>query len=185
MEPRVFASGAEFRDWLTANCLSSKGIWLLFGKSGGPATIGPQEALEEALCFGWIDGQIKSIDDKTYAKYFSPRRKGGEWSQKNKALASELKKQGRLSEHGLLKIEEAKRDGTFQPKSRPAITPELIDALAAQLSGLEPACTNFTAMSPSVKRTYAALYHEGKSEETRQRTLAKIVDRLNKNLKPM
>ena len=185
MEPHIFASKEVFREWLQANCMSCKGIWLLFGKAGGPDTIGPQEALEEALCFGWIDSQIKSMDDKTYLKYFSPRRKGSEWSEKNKTMVVELEKQGRMTAHGRLKIEEAKQDGTFQPKNRPTITPEMIEALAAQLQGMEPAYTNFLAMSPSVKRTYAALWHEGKSEETRRKTFAKIVDRLNKNLKPM
>ena len=185
MEQITFAARDEFRGWLMENCLKSKGIWLLFVKPGGPPTIGPQEALEEALCFGWIDGQIKSLDDKTYIKYFSPRRKGGEWSEKNKALAEELIKQGRMSEYGRLRVEEAKQNGTFKPKDRLPITQEHIDALAMQLTGIEPACTNFLAMSLSVKRTYAALWHEGKSEETRRKAFQRIVDRLNKNLKPM
>ena len=62
----AFASREEFRSWLNTNCISSGGIWLLFGKAGGPKTIKASEALEEALCFGWIDGQMKSIDAKTY-----------------------------------------------------------------------------------------------------------------------
>jgi len=185
METYTFLSKDELRNWLMENCLSSKGIWILFGKAGGPNTISPQEALEEALCFGWIDGQIKSADDKTYMKYFSQRRKGSEWSEKNKAIIAQLEKQGRMTEYGLAKMEEAKRDGTFKPKERPAITQEMMDALAAQLQGIEPALTNYIAMPPSVKRTYTALWHEGKLEETRRKAFAKIVDRLNKNLKPM
>ncbi len=181
----MFASSDEFRAWLEKNGLESKGIWLLFGKPGGPKTVGPNEALEEALCFGWIDGQIKSIDEKTYVKYFSPRRKGSEWSEKNKALVMELEKQGRMTELGRASMEEAKQNGTFKPKDRPVITQETIDALSTQLHGIEPACTNFAAMSASIKRTYAALWQEGKTEETRQRTFLKIVDRLNRNLKPM
>jgi uncharacterized protein YdeI (YjbR/CyaY-like superfamily) len=185
VEQAVFFSRDEFRLWLMKNCLSNKGIWLLFGKAGGPQTLSPQEALEEALCFGWIDGQIKSLDENTYMKYFSKRRKGGEWSEKNKALAAELEKQGLMTDFGRASIEEAKRNGTFKPKDRPVITQEMIDALAGQLHGIEPAFTNFDAMSPSFKRTYTALWHEGKTEETRNKTLAKIVDRLNRNLKPM
>lgn len=185
MEPYAFASGKEFRQWLQTNCLASKGIWLLFGKAGGPQTVGPNEALEEALCFGWIDSQLKSLDEKTYIKYFSPRRKGGEWSEKNKAMVEALEKQGRMTDFGREKVEEAKREGTYKPKDRPVITQEMIDALTEKLAGLEPAYTHFLAMSPSVKRTYAALFHEGKTEETRRRTFEKIVDRLNKNLKPM
>ena len=84
-EMMEFANREEFRNWLQAHSLSSTGIWILFGKSGGPKTIRPGEALEEALCFGWIDGQMQSIDDKTYRKYFSLRRKNSKWSPKNKA----------------------------------------------------------------------------------------------------
>ena len=62
-EVLTFASREEFREWLSRNCLSEEGVWLLFGKVGGPKTIKAGEALEEALCFGWIDGQMKSIDE--------------------------------------------------------------------------------------------------------------------------
>ena len=67
-----FCNREEFRTWLQQHSLSDTGIWLLFGKAGGPKTLKASEALEEALCFGWIDGQMKSIDDKTYKKIFLP-----------------------------------------------------------------------------------------------------------------
>ena len=70
-----FESREEFREWLMTNCISNDGVWLVFGKEGGPKTLTPSEALEEALCFGWIDSQLKSLDDKTYIKYFTQRRK--------------------------------------------------------------------------------------------------------------
>ena len=78
-----FSNREDFRKWLNDHCQSSDGIWLLFGKSGGPKTLKAGEALEEALCFGWIDGQMQSIDDKTYQKYFSMRRKKSKCSEKN------------------------------------------------------------------------------------------------------
>ena len=68
-----FADRENFRKWLNDNCLTSEGVWLLFGKSGGSKTLKAAEALEEALCFGWIDGQMQSLDDKSYKKYFSAR----------------------------------------------------------------------------------------------------------------
>ena len=86
----VFSDREEFRAWLHENCLSNEGVWLLFGKAGGPKTLKAGEALEEALCFGWIDGQMQSMDDKTYKKYFSLRRENSKWSEKNKALAENL-----------------------------------------------------------------------------------------------
>lgn len=70
-----FATREAFRTWLFENCTTSPGIWLLFGKKGGPQTLSPGEALEEALCFGWIDGQMKSIDETVYLKYFAQRQK--------------------------------------------------------------------------------------------------------------
>lgn len=89
-----FANREEFRNWLFENCLSKDGVWLLFRKSGDPKTIKASEALEEALCFGWIDGQMQSIDDKTYKKYFSMRRDKSKWSKKNKALTKSLEERG-------------------------------------------------------------------------------------------
>ena len=77
-----FADREEFRKWLYDHCLSNAGVWLLFGKAGGPKTLKADEALEEALCFGWIDGVMKRIDDKSYMKYFSVRRKNSKWSKK-------------------------------------------------------------------------------------------------------
>ena len=65
-----FASRAQFREWLCEHCLSTDGVWLLFGKGSGPKTLKADEALEEALCFGWIDGQMQSIDSNSYKKYF-------------------------------------------------------------------------------------------------------------------
>ena len=71
----TFTNRNEFRDWLQEYGVSSEGVWLLIGKAGGPKTIKAHEALEEALCFGWIDGVMQKIDDKTYKKYFARRRK--------------------------------------------------------------------------------------------------------------
>ena len=69
-----FSNREGFRNWLSDHCVSSEGVWLFFGKAGGPKTIKAGEALEEALCFGWIDGQMKRIDETSYKKYFSLRR---------------------------------------------------------------------------------------------------------------
>ena len=180
-----FASRKDFRDWLDANCAKSEGVWLLFGKPGGPETIKAAEALEEALCFGWIDGQMKSIDDKTYIKYFSLRRKNSKWSEKNKALAESLEKQGLMTGHGRAKIEEARENGQWDAPKPLAIADEQIAALSALLQENDPAYANFLAMPPSVKKSYARGYFEAKTAEGRARRLSWIVGRLNKNLRPM
>ena len=180
-----FASREDFRAWLQAHCLSDEGIWLVLGKPGGPNTVTAQEALEEALCFGWIDGQMKSIDEKSYLKYFAQRRKKSEWSVKNIALVDQLEATGRMTDFGRAKIEEAKREGHYKPKQRPEVTEEHVRQFAERVKGFEPAYTNLMAMPPSVQRAYTGYALDTKSEEAGAKRLEKIIDRLNNNLKPM
>ena len=180
-----FSNREEFRKWLNEHCLSDAGVWLLFGKAGGPKTIKAGEALEEALCFGWIDGQMQRIDEKTYKKYFSMRRENSRWSEKNKALAKNLEERGLMTDSGRKKIEEAKKNGQWNAPASMAVTEEQIACLAALLEEYEPAYTNFMAMSLSVKKTYTRAYFDAKTEAGREKRIAWMVDRLNKNLKPM
>lgn len=180
-----FTNREEFRKWLHDHCASHDGIWLLFGKSGGPNTIKAGEALEEALCFGWIDGQMQRIDDKTYKKYFTMRRENSKWSDKNKKLVKSLEERGLMTEYGRKKITEAKKNGQWDAKNSPAINAEQIASLAATLEKYEPAYTNFQAMSLSVKKTYTRAYLDAKTDVGRQKRIAWMVERLNKNLKPM
>ena len=180
-----FSTREEFREWLVENCLSKSGVWLLFGKAGGPKTIKAGEALEEALCFGWIDGQMQRIDEKTYKKYFSMRRKNSKWSEKNKALGEKLEQQGLMTDYGRAQIEEAKKNGQWNAPKNPEVTEDMIDSLAALLKQYDPAYTNFLSMSLSVKKTYTRAYFDAKTDAGREKRLAWMVDRLNKNLKPM
>ena len=173
-----FANREEFRKWLSENCLSDNGVWLLFRKSGEPKTIKASEALEEALCFGWIDGQIESIDDKCYKKYFSMRKDKSKWSEKNKNLTKVLEEKGIMTEYGRKKIEEAKSNGQWNAPKSLEITEEHIRELSIILKKYE-------SMSPSVKKTYAKAYFNAKTEDGRKNRIAWMVDRLNKNLKPM
>lgn len=181
----VFPDRVQFRNWLTANCLSTDGVWLLFGKHGDPKTIRADEALEEALCFGWIDGQMQSIDDNTYKKYFSMRRANSKWSEKNKALVKVLEERGLMTDFGRNKIEEAKQNGQWDAQKPAAVTEEQIAELAVILKAYEPAYTNFSAMPLSVKKTYVKAYLDAKTDAGREKRIAWMVGRLNKNLKPM
>lgn len=180
-----FAGREEFRKWLGENCLSHAGVWLLFGKAGGPKTIKAGEALEEALCFGWIDGQMQSIDSKTYKKYFSPRREKSNWSAKNRALAQSLEKRGLMTDFGRKKIEEAQKNGQWYAPDPMAVTEEQIACLSNLLKGYEPAYGNFLAMPLSVKKTYARAYFDAKTDAGREKRIAWMVGRLNQNLRPM
>jgi len=87
----LFASREEFRAWLIKNAETSDGVWLTFGKTKDVATLSANDALEEALCFGWIDGQMKSVDITKYLKYFAKRRAKSPWSDKNKKIVETLR----------------------------------------------------------------------------------------------
>ncbi|MDL2327860.1 YdeI/OmpD-associated family protein [Ruminococcaceae bacterium OttesenSCG-928-A11] len=180
-----FEKRQDFRDWLAQNGQTSGGVWLLFGKPGGPQTITAAQALEEALCFGWIDGQMQRLDDTAYIKYFSIRRENSKWSEKNKALAAQLESRGLMTAHGQAKIEAAKKNGQWDKPKAPPITEAEVALVAGLLEGHEPACAHFQAMAPSVKRTYTKAYLDAKTEAGRASRLAWMIERLDKNLKPM
>jgi uncharacterized protein YdeI (YjbR/CyaY-like superfamily) len=180
-----FLSRADFRAWLQENAETSEGIWLVFGKTKTVVTLSANDALEEALCFGWIDGQMQSIDNTKYLKYFARRRAKSVWSDKNKKLIDTLRSKGIMTEFGEKAVEAAKKNGTWDaPKGSP-ITDEDIAAFTKKLVGLSPAYENFCNMPPSVRRTYTGRYLSFKTEEAQQRDFEKIVERLNNNLKPM
>ena len=184
--PLHFESRAAFRQWLTQNARSSEGVWLLFGKSSRLVTVKANEALEEALCFSWIDGQMKRLDEHSYIKYFSERRKNSKWSQKNKALAQSLEKRGLMTEAGREKVLEAKQNGQWAAATKPsAVSQQHIDQLADLLQSNPLAHTNFLNMSPSVKKTYTRAYLDAKTDTGRAKRIAWITERLDKNLKPM
>lgn len=181
----LFADRGEFRAWLETNSSSGEGVWLLFGKRGGPTTLKAGEALEEALCFGWIDGVMKSIDTGSYRKYFAPRRANSKWSEKNKALVAALEERGIMTDRGRTAVARAKENGQWDLPKVGEVTDEHTAVVAELLKGSEPARANFLAMSPSVKKTYARAYFDAKTDAGRAKRLAWMLDRLNRNLKPM
>ena len=181
-----FKTRQAFRDWLLENCTSSEGVWLEFGKTKEVETLSAKDALLEALCFGWIDGVMKKLDDTSYKKYFAQRRAGSKWSQKNKALVQELERCGAMTEYGRRKIEEAKKNGQWDRAARPsAISDEQIEAVGELLKEHPQAYNNLQNMSASVKKTYTRAYFDAKTEAGRSRRLAWMIERLKQNLKPM
>lgn len=181
----IFAAREDFRNWLTDHSETSEGVWLAFGKTKALVTLTANEALEEALCFGWIDGQMKSIDESRYVKYFAKRRANSVWSEKNKKTVERLRAKSLMTELGERAVTNANQSGAWETQKRKPITAEQIEALSEKLREISPAYENFIKMSPSVQRTYTMAFLAPKSEEARQRGFDRIVDRLNKNLKPM
>lgn len=184
-DQRVFQNRESFREWLVQHHAASPGIWLMLGKTARVQTLTANEALEEALCFGWIDGQLKSIDAHRYLKRFTPRRDRSIWSERNRKLAEKLIEQGSMTAAGHGTIVRAKHNGTWNRPKSAAISEAQVAVLTEALAGTGKALTNFLNMSPSVRRTYAAAYLAAKKEDTRKRRLATIIARLKQNKKPM
>jgi uncharacterized protein YdeI (YjbR/CyaY-like superfamily) len=181
----LFETRSSFRAWLVEHAETSAGVWLIFGKTPAVVTLTANDALAEALCFGWIDGQLRRVDDTRYVKYFARRRAQSVWSEKNKRLVGMLREKQLMTPLGERAVAVAVKNGKWDAPRRAAITAEQVEVFAEQLTGLSPAQENFANMSPSVRRAYVGRYLSLKSEEARQRDFARIVDRLNQNLKPM
>jgi uncharacterized protein YdeI (YjbR/CyaY-like superfamily) len=174
------ANRSEWRGWLEKNHASEKEVWLVyFKKESGIPTVSYPESLEEALCFGWIDGLIRKIDDEKYARRFSPRRTGSKWSEVNKHLVAKLVKEGRMTEAGLAAVNFALPD-TDAPKPKRAELP-LPDWLKEELMTNSKAWENFNTLPPSHKRQYIGWISDAKKEETRQRRIREAISILEKN----
>ena len=119
-EPLHFTTAEEWRAWLEGNHATQGQAWLIINKKdSGTPSVSVQQTVEEALCFGWIDSAMQPIDAERYALRFTPRRKGSNWSERNKGRAAKLIAEGRMTEAGLAEIEEAKRNGRWDAAPRP------------------------------------------------------------------
>ena len=115
MEIRSFKKTADFRRWLEVNHTNPEGLWLqFFKKHTGEKSLTRLEALDQALCFGWIDGQLKPFDDRSWLQRFTPRRSRSTWSKINTQHAERLMKSGVMTSAGLKAVEEAKADGRWR-----------------------------------------------------------------------
>ena len=161
------------------------GLWLVFGKNRAVETLTPEEALEEALCFGWIDGLIKRVDEARYIKFFSPRRTKSVWSEKNKKTAEKLMRSGRMAAPGRHAIGKAKAEGSWDKPQRPVVTAEDIERFSRLIASNRKASINFQNMPPSAKKLYTGYYLDAKHESTRQRRLEKLMGLLEQNRRPM
>ena len=121
-EPVHFATPAEWRAWLEQNHATKEDAWLMiYKKHSGTPSVTLQEAMQEAICFGWIDSSMQPIDGERYALRFTPRRKTSNWSERNKGWAATLIEEGRMTEAGLARIEEAKRNGRWDRSTHPDV----------------------------------------------------------------
>jgi uncharacterized protein YdeI (YjbR/CyaY-like superfamily) len=171
-----FASAADWEAWMEANHDSSEGVWLKLAKKGsGIPSVTLAEALEVCLCFGWIDGFRKALDDDYYLQRYTPRRPRSKWSKINVSKVEELTAAGRMRPAGLAEVERAKADGrwdaAYESPKRMSVPDDLERELAAR-----PAAREFFEGLDSRNR-YAILYglNDAKRPETRAQRLAKFV----------
>ena len=171
-----FATPADLEDWLEEHGEASDGIWLKFAKkASGIQSVVYAEALDVALCHGWIDGQVQRLDDDHYLQRFTPRRARSKWSTRNRGKAEELIGQGRMRPPGLREIERARADGRWdEAYDSPAIA-TVPDDFQAALDAV-PAAREFFESLGSTKR-YSFLYRiaDAKRPETRAKRIAEYV----------
>jgi uncharacterized protein YdeI (YjbR/CyaY-like superfamily) len=177
-------SRAQWRRWLAKNHQSCCGVWLCYYKKGsGRASVSYAEAVEEALCFGWIDSKINSLDAERWRQVFTPRKAGSKWSKVNKGRIEQLVAAGRMTKAGLAKIEAAKRDGSWKTLER-VDSLEVPEELQKALDAHGTAAKNFAAFSPSHRKQYLYWINDAKRPETRERRIRETVRRVGENHKP-
>lgn len=167
------ADAATWRAWLEQNHERTAGVWLLSvrGRSTG---VGYDDAVRQALCFGWIDGPVRTFDDATVGQWFSPRRRGSGWAATNKTRIAELEATGQMAPAGIRVLEAARADGSWTVLDGPEAgvePPELTTALDAVPAARE----NWDAFPPSVKKFGLTHIAMAKRPETRASRIAKIV----------
>jgi uncharacterized protein YdeI (YjbR/CyaY-like superfamily) len=179
-----FASEAEWERWLEDNHRQSQGLWLKMAKKeSGIPSVNYQQALDVALCFGWIDGQKQKFDDQYFLQKFTPRRAKSIWSKVNQAKVATLTSQGRMREAGLQEIERAKADGRWEAAYESQSKMSVPEDFQAELDK-NPAAQKFFDQLNSVNR-YSILFRitTAKKAETRQQRIIKFIAMLNEGKK--
>lgn len=167
---------AGWRAWLEKHHAIEKEVWLLlYKKRAARPGLSLEDAVEEALCFGWIDGRLRRIDDQKHVLRFSPRRRGSIWSESNKARAQRMIEQGRMTQAGLAKVREARENGEWDRAAlREDVTfipPDLHAAL--QANGIEQ--SDFERLAPSLRKQYLWWIASAKTDPTRRKRIAETI----------
>jgi uncharacterized protein YdeI (YjbR/CyaY-like superfamily) len=180
--PQVHADDrATWRAWLEANHASVPGVWLVTWRPrSGRVGLDYEAAVEEALCFGWVDSTGGSYDDDRGKLYFAPRKTRSAWAATNKARVERLIADGRMAPAGLAAIEQAKANGSWTVLDGPERL-EVPPDLAAALERLPPAAVNFAAFPPSARKMHLGWIALAQRPETRAERIAKIAEAAARN----
>lgn len=183
MKPKFFSSPEKFREWLEQNHDRTSELLVGFHKkASGKKSITYPEALDEALCFGWIDGVRRNVDETSYSIRFTPRKPKSIWSNVNVKHVERLTKEGRMAEPGLkaYALRDPKRTGIYAFENDPReFSPEYEKKFRAN----KPAWEFFQKEPPSIRRTCIFWVMSAKKEETRLRRLEQLMDRAAKGIR--
>lgn len=180
---RDFKTRAAWRTWLAKNHGKNDGVWIRFAKkASGEKSVSYQEAVEVALCYGWIDGKVRTEDDRFYIQRYTPRRPKSPWSKINREKAEGLIATGEMQRAGLEAIEAAKADGRWDAAYS---TPEVIEVPPDLARALPPkARAFFDGLSRSNRFAIVSHIEQAKRPETRARRIAHHAARLKDGLRP-
>jgi len=180
-----FNNRKEWRKWLEKNSTSVDGFWMInYKKHTKKECIAYFEAVEEALCFGWIDGKIKRINDEYFVRWFTPRRTRSRWSKYNIERIEKLIKEGKVKNAGLDAYNEILKKPELAYDNRASGDVEVPEDLLSALKVDESAFSNFMNFSPSARKLYIGWLNSAKKAETRPGRIVKIVDGARQNKRP-
>jgi len=181
---KAFASAVAWAKWLAANHAKSDGIWLcIFNKESGKKTVTYAAALDEALCYGWIDGQKKKADGESWLQKFTPRRARSIWSKRNIAHIERLTKENRMQPAGLAAFDEAKKDGRLAAAYDSPANSTIPDDLLRLLEKNKKAKDFFDSLNKANKYAITWRLQTAKKPETREKRLHTIMEMLVKGEK--
>lgn len=179
-----FEKAGVLNDWLEKNHMDSSGIWLrIFKKNSGVLSLNYDQALDEALCFGWIDGQVKSYDDQSYIQKFTPRRARSMWSKRNIEHVKRLENEGRMRPSGMREAEAAKTDGRWGSSYDSPSNMTIPEDFLNELSKDPEAAEFFNKLNKANKYAIAWRLQTAKKPETRAKRMMAIIEMLSKGKK--
>jgi uncharacterized protein YdeI (YjbR/CyaY-like superfamily) len=176
-----FSSAELWRAWLDANHAASDGVWLEFAKKGsGETTLTYDEALDAALAYGWIDSQVRRLDERFYLQRFTPRRARSPWSKRNRELAEAMIAAGRMQPAGLAEVERAQADGRWERAYDSPANATVPDDLQAALDASPKAAAFWETLSKQNRYAITYRLQDAKKPETRARRLEQFVAMLER-----
>lgn len=184
MNTLYVTTSEQWREWLEANYNKVQELWLIFyKKDSGVPSLDYETAVEDALCYGWIDSIIIKIDEQKYARKFTPRNANSKWSDLNKKRIANVIKDGRMTEIGMAKIEAAKRNGSWDKVDRPDINLEISPEFKLALNKNKKAQENFNHFAWTYQKPFIIWISMAKRDETKQKRIAESIKLLEKGEK--